>query len=64
MNRKVECAADSARYPVRCGFSVKHERLEPDIGRVARRDAVVNHSNVSRGERATVNAHLRLLHQR
>jgi hypothetical protein len=57
---------NDANDPTRTSASFEHsfEPHRPPKGRVARRSAAINHTEASRGERATVNAHLRLLHDR
>jgi hypothetical protein len=59
-------ASRSVADPTRTSASLEHsfEPHRPPNGRVARRSAAINHIEASRGERATVNAHLRLLHDR
>lgn len=56
----------SVSNPTRTSASFEHsfEPHRPPKGRVARRSPAVNHAEASRGERATVNAHLRPLHDR
>ena len=57
---------DVRKDPTRTSASLEHsfEPHRPPNGRVARRSAAINHIEASRGERAMVNAHLRLLHDR
>ena len=62
---KVVRGQTDANDPTRTSASFEHSFEPHRLPRVAlRRSAAINHTEASRGERATVGAHLRLLHDR